>query len=83
MFIDTTHVNVNANLKTQAKKVIHQVAKNSEKQLFEEINKDREEKGKLSFDKNNKLPKDKVLSYTTTNKKGYREHFQIQKRNIP
>lgn len=66
VFIDATHIKANANLKKHIKKVIPEAAKNYEKQLYDEINKDREEHGKKPFDYNDKPPKDRIIITSTT-----------------
>lgn len=66
VFIDATHIKANANLKKHIKKVIPETAKNYEKQLYDEINKDREEHGKKPFDYNDKPPKDRIIITSTT-----------------
>lgn len=50
VFVDGTHIKANANLKRQVKEAIPVAAKVYEKQLREEINKDREEHDKKPFD---------------------------------
>lgn len=50
VFVDSTHVKANANLKKQVKKAIPTAAKAYEAQLREEVNQDREEHGKKPFD---------------------------------
>ena len=53
IFVDGTHIKASANIKKQARKAVPKEAKRYAKELFEEINKDREahEKKPLSSDK--------------------------------
>lgn len=46
IFIDGTHIKASANVKKKAKKSVPKEAKRYAKELFEEVNKDREEHGK-------------------------------------
>ncbi len=66
VFIDATHIKANANLKKNIKKEIPVAAKKYEKQLFEEINKDREDNGKKPFDDKNDPPRTKTITTSTT-----------------
>lgn len=55
--MDGTHIKANANLKKQAKKAVPKQAKRYTKELFEEVNKDREKHGKKPFsDDSDKKP---------------------------
>ena len=49
VFVDGTHIKASANLKKQAKKAVPKQAKKYTKELFNEVNKDREEHGKKPF----------------------------------
>lgn len=49
IFVDGTHIKASANLKKQAKKAVPKQAKRYAKELFDEVNKDREEHGKKPF----------------------------------
>lgn len=49
IFVDGTHIKASANLKKQAKKAVPKEAKRYARELFEEVNKDREEHGKSPF----------------------------------
>lgn len=50
VFIDGTHIKANANLKKAVKNAVPQAAKIYEKQLLEEVNKDREKHDKNPLD---------------------------------
>ncbi len=50
IFVDGTHIKASANLKKQARKAVPKEAKRYARELFEEINKDREAHGKKPFD---------------------------------
>ena len=65
VFVDGTHIKANANIKKVVKKEIPKAAKIYEKQLMDEINKDREEHGKKPFDKP-KPPEKKIVNESTT-----------------
>ena len=57
IFVDGTHIKASANLKKQARKAVPKQAKRYAKELFDEVNKDREEHGKKPFsDDNDKNP---------------------------
>ena len=71
IFVDGTHIKASANLKKQAKKAVPKQAKRYAKELFAEVNRDREEHGKKPFsddsDKNppqEKQTKETVVSTT-------------------
>ena len=49
IFVDGTHIKASANLKKQAKKAVPKQAKRYAKELFAEVNRDREEHGKKPF----------------------------------
>ena len=49
IFVDGTHIKASANLKKQAKKAVPKQAKRYAKELFDEVNKNREEHGKKPF----------------------------------
>ena len=61
IFVDGTHIKASANLKKQAKKAVPKQAKRYAKELFDEVNKDREEHGKKPFsdDSDKKPPEEK------------------------
>ncbi|WMJ21806.1 IS1182 family transposase [Paludicola sp. MB14-C6] len=67
VFVDGTHIKANANIKKVVKKSIPVAAKHYEKQLMDEINKDREEHKKKPFD-DTKPPKieEKIINESTT-----------------
>ena len=56
IFVDGTHIKASANLNKQVKKAVPKEAKRYAKELFNEVNKDREEHGKKPFDNNDKKP---------------------------
>lgn len=68
IFIDGTHIKASASMKKKAKKSVPKEAKRYAKELFEEVNKDREEHGKKPFDDNNDgtPPKEKEITISTT-----------------
>ena len=68
IFVDGTHIKASANLKKQAKKAVPKEAKRYARELFEEVNKDREEHGKKPFsdDSDKKPPKEKETVVSTT-----------------
>lgn len=69
IFVDGTHIKASANLKKQAKKAVPKQAKRYAKELFDEVNKDREEHGKKPFpndDDDNKPPEEKETVVSTT-----------------
>ncbi len=69
IFVDGTHIKASANLKKQAKKAVPKQAKRYAKELFDEVNKDREEHGKKPFsdDSDKKPPEEKErLTYLRT-----------------
>ncbi|HIQ59392.1 MAG TPA: transposase, partial [Candidatus Merdivicinus intestinavium] len=67
IFVDGTHIKANANLKKQAKKAVPKQAKRYTKELFEEVNKDREKHGKKPFsDDSDKKPPEKETVVSTT-----------------
>lgn len=67
VFVDGTHIKANANIKKVIKKSIPVASKHDEKQLLEEINEDREEHGKKTFN-DRKPPKveEKIINQSTT-----------------
>ena len=67
-FVDGTHIKASANLKKQAKKAVPKQAKRYAKELFDEVNKDREEHGKKPFsdDSDKKPPEEKETVVSTT-----------------
>jgi transposase len=68
VFVDGTHIKANANIKKKVKEAIPVAAKIYEKQLREEVNKDREEHDKKPFDDNppNQPPEEKIVTKSTT-----------------
>ena len=68
VFVDGTHIKANANMKRKVKEAIPVAAKVYEKQLREEINKDREEHGKKPFDDDppNQPSEEKEVTKSTT-----------------
>lgn len=71
IFVDGTHIKASANLKKRVKKAVPKQAKRYAKELFEEVDKDREDHGKKLFsDDSDKKPpreegaKETVLSTT-------------------
>lgn len=66
VFIDGTHIKANANMKKAVKKAIPEAAKVYGEQLLDEINQDRENHDKKPFDDNNKPPKEKIVTESTT-----------------
>lgn len=56
VYVDGTHIKANANLKKQVKKEIPKAARAYEKELREEVNKDREAHGKKPFDDDDDPP---------------------------
>ena len=57
IFVDGTHIKASANLKKQAKKAVPKQAKRYAKELFDEVNRDREGHGKKPFpDDSDKKP---------------------------
>ena len=68
IFVDGTHIKASANLKKQAKKAVPKQAKRYAKELFDEVNKNREEHGKKPFsdDSDKKLPEEKETVVSTT-----------------
>lgn len=68
IFVDGTHIKASANLKKQAGKAVPKQAKRYAKELFEEVNKDREEHGKKPFseDSGKKPPEERETVVSTT-----------------
>lgn len=68
VFVDGTHIKANANIQKRVKEAIPVAARIYEKQLREEINKDREEHGKKPFDDDppDQPPKEKAVTKSTT-----------------
>jgi len=68
VFIDSTHIKANANIKKRVKKKIPQAAREYEKQLRAEINADREAHGKKPFDDEDDggLPREREVTVSTT-----------------
>ena len=56
VYVDGTHIKASANLKKQVKKEIPKAARAYEKELREEVNKDREAHGKKPFDDDDDPP---------------------------
>ena len=71
IFVDGTHIKASANLKKQAKKAAPKEAKRYARELFEEVNKDREEHGKKPFsdDSDKKPPEEKETVVSTTDRR--------------
>lgn len=65
VFIDGTHIKANANMKKVVKKAVPQAARKYEEQLMEEINEDRADHGKKSFD-GTKVTEEKAINESTT-----------------
>lgn len=65
VFIDGTHIKANANMKKVVKKAVPQAARKYEEQLMEEINEDRADHGKKSFD-GTKVTEEKAINKSTT-----------------
>jgi transposase len=67
VFVDGTHIKANANINKKVKEAIPEAARVYEKQLREEINRDREEHGKKPFkDDDEQPPKTKEITKSTT-----------------
>lgn len=66
IFVDGTHIKASANLKKQAKKAVSKQAKRYAKELFNEVNKEREEHGKKPFsdDSDKKPPQERETKET-------------------
>lgn len=66
VFVDGTHIKASANLKKQAKKSVPKEAKKYTKELFNEVNKDREEHGKKPFSRDDEQqpPKEPEMKET-------------------
>jgi len=68
VFVDGTHIKANASLKKQVKEAIPVAAKVYEKQLREEVNKDREDHGKKPFysEPTDQPPQERIITKSTT-----------------
>ncbi len=69
IFVDGTHIKASANLKKQVKKAVPKQAKRYVKELFDEVNKDREEHDKKPFpndDDDNKPSEEKETTMYVT-----------------
>ena len=68
IFVDGTHVKASANLKKQAKKAVPKQAKRYAKELFDEVNKDREDHDRKPFsdDSDKRPPEEKETVVSTT-----------------
>lgn len=66
IFVDGTHIKASANMKKQAKKAVPKEAKRYTKELFEEINRDREEHGKKPLEDNIEKTEEKEITVSTT-----------------
>ena len=66
VFVDGTHIKANANIKKVVKRAVPQAAKIYEEKLMEEINEDREDHGKKSFDNGKKPPEEKEINISVT-----------------
>ena len=66
IFVDGTHIKASANLKKQTRKAVPKQAKRYAKELFDEVNKDREEHGKKPFsdDSDKNPPQEKQMKET-------------------
>lgn len=65
VFIDSTHIKANANIKKYVKKAVPTAAKRYEEQLLQEINEDREDNNKKPFDRGKKK-EDKIINQSVT-----------------
>ena len=66
IFVDGTHIKASANMKKKARKIAPKEAKRYTRELFEEVNADREKHDKKPFDDNNKPPKEKEVTVSET-----------------
>ena len=66
VFIDSTHIKANANMKKRVKKAIPKAAKIYEEQLMQEINEDREQHNKKPFDNNKGDKTEEVIKDVST-----------------
>lgn len=66
IFVDGTHIKASANVKKQAKKAVPKEAKRYTKELFTEVNRDRESHGKPPFDDKGDPPAEKESSVSAT-----------------
>lgn len=85
IFVDGTHIKASANLKKQAKKAVPKQAKRYTKELFDEVNKDREEHGKKPFsdDSDKKPPQEKETVVSTTDPESGVFHKGEHKNALP
>lgn len=83
--MDGTHIKASANLKKQAKKAVPKQAKRYTKELFDEVNKDREEHGKKPFsdDSDKKPPQEKETVVSTTDPESGVFHKGEHKNALP
>lgn len=66
VFIDSTHIKANANMKKRIKKAIPKAAKIYEEQLMQEINEDREQHAKKPFNDNKGNKSEEVIKDVST-----------------
>ena len=66
IFVDGTHIKASANMKKQAKKAVPKEAKRYAHELFDEVNKCREEHDQKPFDDNDKGCEEKETVVSTT-----------------
>lgn len=66
IFVDGTHIKASANVKKQAKKSVPKEAKRYARELFTEVNRDRESHGKPPFEDKGAPPAEKESSVSTT-----------------
>jgi len=66
VYVDGTHIKANANIKKVVKKAIPEAARRYEKQLRDEINRDRENHGKKPFDDDDSELVEKTVNISTT-----------------
>lgn len=70
IFVDGTHIKASTNLKKKSEKTVYQQATTYTKELFAEVNQNREEHGKKPFDDNDPKPpqkKEVTVSMTDPN----------------
>lgn len=66
IFIDGTHIKASANIKKKARKMAPKEAKRYARELFDEINQDREDHDKKPFDENNEPPEEREVTVSET-----------------
>ena len=67
IFVAGTHIKASPNMKKQAKKAVPEQAKRYARELFVEVNKDREIHGKKPFGDNDKNPPEEKEATVSTN----------------